>query len=394
MPQRRNRRAGVEDLWRLSDGSPSKRDGQGLRWRARWVDPSGRERTKAFGRKVDAQRHVDSVTTALTTSTYVDPSAGRSTVGAAVRRYLDGFTGKPKTVSSYESVARSRIMPRWADVPLDAVIPSDISAWLADMQRGPEAVSAARARHAGLLLRQALDRAVDDRLIPLNPAARVKLPRAGKKRTGPRLGVDELHKVADQMPTATDRALFLTLATAGLRWGEAVALRVGAVEFDRQRITVSRTYVDIGGRITEDVPKSHAARWVPLAPALADELRPLLDGKPDDADVFTAPGGGVLRSGNWTTRALRPALRAAGCDDAMRVHDLRGTFASIAVQAGANIKALQRALGHESATLTLDTYADLYEDDLTGLGERINSAAYSLRTGGQEKDENPRPESL
>lgn len=57
--QRRNRRAGVEDLWHKADGSPTARDGRGKRWRARWVDDQGRERTAAFSRQVDARRHVE-----------------------------------------------------------------------------------------------------------------------------------------------------------------------------------------------------------------------------------------------------------------------------------------------------------------------------------------------
>lgn len=374
--QRRNRRAGVEDLWTRGDGSPSARHGKGLRWRARWVDPSGREKTKAFRRKVDAQRHVDSVTTALTTSTYVDPSAGRQTVGAALQRHLDGLQVKPKTLDSYRSVARSRVLPRWKDVPLDAVMTSDVSAWLADLQRGDDAVSGARARHAGLLLRKTLQQAVEDRLLAVNPAATVKLPRAGGRREHTRLSIAELHRAADAMPTAVDRALLLTMATTGLRWGEATALQVGTLDFERLRITVRRTYIDIGGTLHESTPKSHATRWVPMPEALAGELRPLVKGRDVEADVFHSPGGGLLRSGNWLNRTFRPALRRAKLDDSMRVHDLRGTYASIAVQAGANIKALQRALGHESATETLDAYASLYEDDLTGLGGAINSAAY------------------
>lgn len=381
MPPRRNRRAGVEDLWRLSDGSPSKRDGQGMRWRARWVDPAGQERTKAFPRKVDAQHHVDRVTTQLTTSTYVDPKAGRLTVGGAVQRYLEGFQGKAKTLDGYQSVARSRILPRWESVPIDAVLTSDIAAWLNGLQQGEDSVSAARARQAGLILRSALDRAVDDRLLAVNPAARVKLPRAAEKRRGPRLTVAQLWTVADEMPTATDRALFLTLVLAGLRWGEAVALQVKAVDYEQRRLTVSRTYTDLNGTIYEGTPKSHATRWVPFPRSLGEELRPLTLGKAPDEDVFRAGRGGVFRHRNWARRTLRPALARAGCDEAMRIHDLRGTFASVAVQGGANIKVLQRALGHESATLTLDAYADLYEDDLTGLGDRIETAAYALRTG-------------
>lgn len=380
MPPRRNRRAGVEDLWRLSDGSPSKRDGQGMRWRARWVDPSGQERSKAFPRKVDAQQHIDRVTTQLTTSTYVDPKAGRLTVGGAVQRYLDGFQGKPKTLDGYQSVARSRIMPRWESVPIDAVLTSDVAAWLRDLQQGDDSVSPARARQAGLILRSALERTVDDRLLAVNPVARVKLPRAAGKRPGVRLSVSELWKVADAMPTDTDRALLLTLALSGLRWGEATALQVKAVDYTAGRLTVSRTYTDLNGTIYEGTPKSHATRWVPFPKSLGDALHPLTDGKAAGDDVFRSGRGAVYRHRNWARRTFRPALKSAGSDESMRIHDLRGTFASLAVQGGANIKVLQRALGHESATLTLDAYADLYEDDLTGLGDRIEAAAYSLRT--------------
>lgn len=385
MPQRRNRRAGVEDLWTRGDGSPSARHGQGLRWRARWVDPSGREKTKAFRRKVDAQRHVEQVTTALTTSTYVDPDAGRQTVGAALQRYLDGLQVKPKTRDGYASVIRSRIRPRWKDVPLDAVMTSDVAAWVQGLQVGDDAVSPARARQAGLILRAALELAVEDRLLAVNPAERVKLPKQPARREQARLTVDQVHKLADELPNATDRALMLTMALAGLRFGEAAALQVKHLDHQKRRVTVARTYTDLNGSILEGVPKSHAMRWVPMPAGLSDELQQLTEGKTAEDDVFRTRRGSVYRHRNWGRRVFRPALRRAKLDDSMRIHDLRGTFASIAVQAGANIKALQRALGHESAKMTLDTYADLFEDDLGSLGERIDSAAYSLRTEVDEE---------
>ena len=376
MPQRRNRRAGVENLWRLSDGSPSKRDGQGKQWRARWVDPAGREKTKAFKRKTDAQDHIDQVTTQLTTHTYIDPASGRLTVGTMVQRYLDGLQVGPKTASDYKQVAESRILPRWADTPLDAVVTSEISAWLKSLQEGPEPLSAARVRKIGLVLRSSLQVAVDDKLLAVNPAQRVRLPRTSKKREGIRLTAEELRRVANNMPTETDRLLLLTLALTGLRFGEAVALQVKALDFDRQRITVSRTYADIDGEIVEGVPKNHQTRWVPMPKTLAADLQAYTRGKAAEEDVFRGLGGGVVRHRNWGRRAFKTALREAECDERMRVHDLRGTFASLAIQAGANIKALQRALGHESAALTLDTYGFLYPDDLAGLGDQIESAAY------------------
>ena len=61
----------------------------------------------------------------------------------------------------------------------------------------------------------------------------------------------------------------------------------------------------------------------------------------------------------------------------MTIHDLRHTAASLAISAGANVKAVQKMLGHASAAMTLDTYADLFDDDLNTVAVRLNEAAVS-----------------
>lgn len=53
-------------------------------------------------------------------------------------------------------------------------------------------------------------------------------------------------------------------------------------------------------------------------------------------------------------------------------HDLRHTAASLAISAGANVKAVQRMLGHASAAMTLDTYAELFEDDLDAVASALD----------------------
>ena len=68
------------------------------------------------------------------------------------------------------------------------------------------------------------------------------------------------------------------------------------------------------------------------------------------------------------------ALSTAGLPK-MTFHDLRHTAASLAVSVGANVKAVQRMLGHASAAMTLDTYADLFDDDLNAVADRLNDAA-------------------
>ena len=77
----------------------------------------------------------------------------------------------------------------------------------------------------------------------------------------------------------------------------------------------------------------------------------MTEGHPPQDLLFTSPQGDVLRSGNFAKRVLRPAAARAGVAD-LRIHDLRHTAASLAISAGANVKALQRMLGHESASLT------------------------------------------
>ena len=78
----------------------------------------------------------------------------------------------------------------------------------------------------------------------------------------------------------------------------------------------------------------------------------------------------------WWERALDAAVV-----EWMTPHDLRHTAASLAVSAGANVKAVQRMLGHKSAAMTLDTYADLFDDDLADVAERMNQGGVNADVG-------------
>ncbi len=105
------------------------------------------------------------------------------------------------------------------------------------------------------------------------------------------------------------------------------------------------------------------------------------EGKKKDELVFLGPDGEVLRSGNFRRRQFADAVSAAHETDAgfpaMSPHDLRHTAASLAVSAGANVKAVQRMLGHASAAMTLDVYADLFDDDLDSVATVLNVGALS-----------------
>ena len=121
-------------------------------------------------------------------------------------------------------------------------------------------------------------------------------------------------------------------------------------------------------------PKTHERRQVPLPAFLCEPLGRLMEAKARDALLFTTTTGSPLDRGNWSQRVLDAACREAGIDR-ITPHDLRHTAASLAVASGANVKGVQRMLGHSSAALTLDTYAGLFDGHLDEVAERMNEGA-------------------
>ena len=81
---------------------------------------------------------------------------------------------------------------------------------------------------------------------------------------------------------------------------------------------------------------------------------------------------------NWRRRVLDPALRRAGLGD-VTSHELRHTAASLAVAAGANVKVVQRMLGHASAAMTLDVYSGPFDGDLDAVADRLDAATLTSR---------------
>jgi len=102
------------------------------------------------------------------------------------------------------------------------------------------------------------------------------------------------------------------------------------------------------------------------------------EGKRPSDFVFTSPEGGPIRNKNWRARRFEPAmakmLELHPALERLVPHDLRHTAASLAISAGANVKAVQKMLGHASAAMTLDVYADLFDDDLDAVGDALSAA--------------------
>lgn len=395
MTQKRNRRAGVEDRWtktvRDPDGSvrtmPSVNYGKGLRYRARYVDDDNREHAKGFTYKRDAQKWLDSeVTAKFATGTYVEPSAGRVTVSSVHQSWSPAQSHiSAKTKATRQSAWNRHVEPHWGNILVADVRSSAIRAWVASMAE--EGASATTIENAFGVLRQVLGAAVEDNRIARNPCDGVKLPKRKHSDRG-YLSHEQVVALASSVERQSEVVRFL--AYTGLRWGEMAALRVQDFDMLRRRVNVSRSVTESGGLVWS-TPKAWERRSVPFPATLCDELAALMVGRGRDELVFTDLRGGVLRNSNWRDRIFRPAvLRCQATDPTFPTitpHDLRHTAASLAVSVRANVKAVQRMLGHAKASMTLDTYADLFDEDLDEVADRLDAAiqatADELRTASK-----------
>ncbi|MGD6978403.1 MULTISPECIES: tyrosine-type recombinase/integrase [Citricoccus] len=236
------------------------------------------------------------------------------------------------------------------------------------------------------MLASILDDAVDDRRLLSNPVRGVKLPRRGKK-AHVYLSHRQVHDIAE---TSKHPVLVLTLAYCGLRWGEAAGLQVKHLDMLRRRILVERNAVEVGGVFEVGTPKGHKQRSVPFPRFLAEHLAKQCESKNPDDLVSPGHNGQFLRQsrvrgGADAETQARDSWFAAALQDAraprVTPHDLRHTAASFAVSAGANVKAVQRMLGHSSGAMTLDIYADLFDDDLNAVADRLDEVVSAQIVG-------------
>jgi integrase len=162
---------------------------------------------------------------------------------------------------------------------------------------------------------------------------------------------------------STQPHLIRFAAYTGLRQGEVFALRDADVDLARRVITVTHTAYN--GEI--GVTKTPAARrTLPLGRNVAGVLSDQLATRPPSTYVFPAPKGGLWNRDNFNSRVLQPATRASGLAG-VTFHDLRHTFAALAIQGGGkggtDAKVLQELMGHASFAVTMNTYGHLYDAD-------------------------------
>ncbi len=386
---KRNRRAGVEDLWtktvRDHDGTtrtiPSARDGRGMRWRARYVDDRGGEHTKAFTRKADAQRWLDKQTTAIVSGTHVAPRDAQLSVEQWCDLWIEGYKVHRDGTVRAARTHIAQIVAEFGRVPLSAVRPSHVKAWVAKLKDTHEA-SYVYALHSRFS--QIMGDAVHDGVLGRNPCSRKTSPPMGK----PKVYVattEQVWAIHDAVPEHLRVAVLLG-AFAGLRVAEVAALHVSDVDFIRGVVHPKRQWPD------KPLKTDGSDQPIPIPRDLALLLSASVQKYP--SDMMVTNGLGTDRCGPWIIeRAMRDVREQIdGLPEGFTFHDLRHYLASLLIASGADIKTVQARMRHATARTTLHTYGHLWPDadesTRSAIGaviaERtasVGSAAYPLRTG-------------
>jgi integrase len=346
---------------------------KGQRYLIRYRRPDRSQAAKrGFTTKREARAYLATVEASFVTGTYADPSVARIRVSELGADWLRDQAAvlKPSSMHPLESAWRVRVQPTWGSRMVGEIRHSDVRAWVTGLSTELGATLVIRAHG---ILAGILEVAVRDHLIPDNPARGIRLP---KKR--PKEPVYLTHgDVRELAERSLHPELVRILAYTGLRWGEAVALRVRDTRTERRRLTVRENAVTVNGTIHVGSPKTNRIRSVPYPEFIDPMIRRLTYGKPADGLLF-GDGTDHLRLPNSQSGWFASAVKRTRADlpgfPRVTPHDLRHNAASLAISAGANVKAVQRMLGHASAAMTLDTYTDLFDDDLNTVSTAMQKA--------------------
>jgi integrase len=342
----------IEDRWFSDDGTAKARNGQGKRYRARWVDEDGKERAASFASEKAAKTHLRQVARGEYANT-----AGKLTFKQFFDLWSPTQVWAPSTVKQVNLAIDS--VP-FGDIQLDRLRPSHIQAWVKTMADKPLAPNTIRARvnHVGAVIRAA----VADRAIPFDVTATVTLPRARKAEAA--MTIPTTAQVGGVLHHAPERftAFVAVCAFGGLRLGEAAGLRVSDIDFMRRQVHIRRQAQLVnGGGVDIRPPKYGSERtvYIPedLVQILSEHVRLNVPG--DDPDRWMFPGDRTdplhQNSAGYLWRITR---EKAGVR--FRLHDLRHYYASGLIAAGCDVVTVQRAMGHGAASFTLNTYSHLW----------------------------------
>ena len=272
---------------------------------------------------------------------------------------------RPSSHQTYCGYIDRHIAPNIGKIPLEKLSTMDLQKFYRRLLAGgrvartesrnqPKGLSAKTVRNINQVISSAMDFAVAQRILAENPCKAVALPKL-EHREMQTIPAAQLVAFLDEAKASGVYELYYIELATGLRRGELLGLKWEDIDLTAGVIRVRRQVTRIGGKIVEAPLKTkNAYRTVTISPQAIEALN-TQKAKTHGEYVFSSPSGGPI-SPDSVNNMLKRVLKRAGIPR-VRFHDLRHTFATLALQNGVDIKTVSGMLGHFSAGFTLDTYA-------------------------------------
>ena len=282
---------------------------------------------------------------------------------------------RPSTFDSYARNVELHVVRHIGPTSLQKLSPGHLNSLYAKLliegrADGRGGLSRASVRYVHAILHRALGDAVKWALIVRNPCEAAEPPRPDRSQTRMRVWTaSELRRFIAFTEDDRLHAAWVLASTTGMRRGEVLGLRWADVDLTEARLSVRQTLVSVAYEVRVSAPKTKKARRSIALDALtvralrahrvrqAEERLALGDGYEDGDLVFAEPDGRHIHPDGFGKAFKRHAIDAGL--PVIRLHDLRHTHATLALQAGIHPKVVSERLGHSTVSMTLDTYSEV-----------------------------------
>ncbi len=352
------------------------------KYKARYNEPDGRERSRTFVKKGQAEAFLAEKDYELLAGTYLDPSKGKKLFRDHANEWQSLQMHRITTTDQVDRILRRQILPSFGAQPLDRITRSQVQSWVKELQGtlGPETIGTVF-RWFSCMMKSA----VDTGLLRDSPCNGVKPPKTNKVPILP-IRTDAILKLVEEIPDRF-KALVTFAATTGLRQGEVFGVPLQNVDFVNQTVRVTQQVIWIAGTgPLIGPPKTKASmRSVPLAAITLDHLQNHIDqfGIGEEDLIFSFDDGKKIPRNRFNDRIWVPARKRAGLGKEVVFHALRHHYASLLIYSGESVKSVQSYMGHATASETLDRYGHLWPESHDSTRNAVQSAFSGLTACGR-----------
>ena len=318
--------------------------------------------------------------------------ADEYTVAAWLRTWFELYAKphiRPSTMNYYHRNIEQHIIPAIGDIPLNKLTTRDLQKLCNDLQsngrlrkvqkKEKPGLSNSTVRGIHMMLHNALDRAMKEKLILSNPTENCIIPKIEKQEMKI-LRPDPISSYLNAAERRNALPMFYLELVSGLRKGELTALLWSDLDIQNRTISVSKQYVkNPNGELALTRPKTETSvRKVSIPQEAVDLLISEHDKHPDNPYMFPSPITGEMYYPDSIVNLHKKILKDAGLPH-IRFHDLRHTFATLALQNGVDVKTVSSMLGHYDAGFTLRTYTHATRQMQQKAAEKMGSFMAQIR---------------